>query len=418
MRDIIQTVKKHTNSIVSFFILINLMALSSFFVVFTNHIKYIDNQIDKNIIEYKEINNNRLCSIANCIRVADLNENKCYTPINGHLKIENFRNNEYSRITGALYITDTWHLTIYNKKANAHFAINVNSIMSDFIHMMFYFLPLSLLIYIYPLTKAIRVEKEENILKTAGSEALLANKSMINITENIHHELNTPLEVIDNKIEKIHRELGLFLEEEYSVTQNLKNIPLDRVQRNNRLEDLNQDFYFIKTSSEQIYAVLEKMKGFKHLRYSNGNKNLEDIIDGGFKIINISNTNFDYQIDERLKEYRIGTDKLKNADFLSIILNHIKNSLEANASKILILFNKESKGKLYIRFIDNGSGIPEKVQSKIFIPNFSTKSTDSGIRGNGMYLNKQILKNAGGNIHLISSSNRGTTLELEIPVKR
>ena len=158
------------------------------------------------------------------------------------------------------------------------------------------------------------------------------------------------------------------------------------------------------------------MKGFKHLRYSNGNKTLADIIDGGFKIINISNTNFDYEVDEKLMGYSLSST-LKNADLLSILLNHFKNSLEANASKIYVLFSSYKDGKINIRIIDNGLGIPEEARSKIFKANFSTKIGDSGVRGNGMYLNKHIMNTTGGDIKLIETSRKGTTIELSFQAK-
>ena len=122
-------------------------------------------------------------------------------------------------------------------------------------------------------------------------------------------------------------------------------------------------------------------------------KTIKNIIDGGFKIINISNTNFCYNVDNSINNYTLKSDTLKNADLLSIILNHIKNSLEADASNVIILFNSYVKGILRLRILDNGKGIPIKAQKSIFEQNFSTKNTDSGIRGNGMYLNKHILIN-------------------------
>jgi sensor histidine kinase regulating citrate/malate metabolism len=142
-----------------------------------------------------------------------------------------------------------------------------------------------------------------------------------------------------------------------------------------------------------------------------------DIVNGGFKIINISNSNFETTVDKRLNDFSLLSEGLKNADLLSILLNHFKNSLEADASKILVLFSSFDKGKLSIRIIDNGNGIPEEAQSKIFKANFSTKIGDSGIRGNGMYLNKHIISGVGGDIKLIGSSNRGTTIELTFPAK-
>ena len=421
IKDAIFIIKKHMKGIITFFITINLIAILSFGLVFDNHVNYIDDQMNKNIIEYSEIDREQLCSIANCNKVINIELKKAYiTDKKRHLRPIKFNKTKYISISNVLYISENYEIIIFNKKSNTYFIINTDTMLQNYFILMIIFIPLSLIIYIIPLILSIKEEKEEAILINAGSEALLANKSMINITENIHHELNTPLEVIDNKIEKIHSELSAFLLEEYEMTEHIKDIPEDRIQRNRRLVKLNEDFEFIKTSSEQIYAVLEKMKGFKHLRYSNGNKTLKDIIDGGFKIINISNTNFEYKVDQKLQNFRIGTEhshKLKNADLLSIILNHIKNSLEANASKIFILFAKFENDFIYIRIIDNGNGIPEKAQKNIFAANFSTKDSDNGIRGNGMYLNKQILLNAEGDIKLISSSNKGTTLELKIPAQ-
>ena len=416
LQDVLSVLKKHMKNIIVFFVLINIIAFSSFSIVFDSHVKYIDRQITNNIIEYGEIDREQLCKIVGCQKVIDLNKKKCLSPDKkGHLKVVKYEEVKFTELTEIFYLINSRLFTIYNKTSDLYFIMDIRDMFDDYKKMAMILIPLLLLIYLIPLYSSIKREKEESIILNAGSEALLANKSMINITENIHHELNTPLEVIDNKIEKIHGEFIKFLETEMYITDKICTIPEDRLARHDKLRKLNEDFDFIKTSSEQIYAVLEKMKGFKHLRYSNGNKTIKNIIDGGFKIINISNTNFEYKVDNKLKEYKIGTKDLKNADFLSIILNHLKNSLEANSSKIYILFGKFENGKLYMRIIDNGNGIPNNVKKKIFAPNFSTKNSDSGIRGNGMYLNKHILTQVGGNIELISSSEKGTTIELEIP---
>ena len=297
-------------------------------------------------------------------------------------------------------------------------------------------IPISLAIFIYPLFISIRNEKENGIRQNAGNEALLANKSMIMITENIHHELNTPLEIIDNKIEKIHKVIEDYLTNEYNFYQKHKDI-LDKSSiddpdnimsrkewENNqqreidaKLIKLTPDFDFIRTSSEQIYNILEKMKGFKHMRYSNGNKTVYDVFEGAFKIISISNSNYIHKIDESFKQYSIESANFRNADLLGIAINNIKNSIEANASKIFIVNAGFSNGLLKTRVIDNGGGIPPSATKHIFEPNFSTKSNDNSVRGNGMYLNKQIIKQGGGDTSVIETSKIGTTIELIIPTK-
>jgi len=396
--------RRHLRSIITYIVLINILGLLTFGIVFNNNIKYLNLQINNNISEYNEIDKEQLCNIVQCREVIDTKGGKIFKVDNKrHLRpFKNYKNN-FKQIYGDLYLDNFHNLCLYNNKTNLYFILNNKEIFDDYILLLSYFIPLSLIIFTLSLFGSIKKEREEAILLTAGNEALLANKSMINITENIHHELNTPLEVIDNKVEKIYRTIN--------------NLPSDRTELKKILKKLNEDFDFIKTGSEQIFTVLEKMKGFKHLRYSNGNKSLKDIINGGFKIINISNTNFKYKIDDILNNYIIGNSNIKNADFLSIILNHIKNSLEANSSKIYILFSGEKDGYIFIRIIDNGNGIPKEACKKIFQANFSTKKSDSGVRGNGMYLNKQIMLNGKGDIKLIETSNRGTTFELKIPVK-
>ncbi len=411
-----EIIKKHLKNILIFIAGIHIAVIISVGVVFTYHIDYIDRQMNNNIAEYQEIDREQLCKISECVRVAAIDLKQCYSPDNkGHLKVAKYRENEFTQLFNSLHITDTYHLTVFNEQSRSHYALDTDKLVSSAAYITNIFMPLAIIIFIIPLYFSIRNEQEELMVVQAGSEALLANKSMISITENIHHELNTPLEVIDNKIEKIHRIIADFLTAEYNNTKHLDFVPKDRQERNKSLLKLEEDFDFIRSSSEQIYAVLEKMKGFKHLRYSNGNKSIKNIIDGGFKIINMSNTNFDFKIDKKLTKFKIKSDTFKNAEFLSIILNHIKNSLEANASKIFIIYASNTEDFLTLRIVDNGNGIPKAVQKDIFKPNFSTKSTDSGIRGNGMYLNKHILGLGKGTINLISSTNKGTTIELTIP---
>ena len=250
-------------------------------------------------------------------------------------------------------------------------------------------------------------EKEAAIKSIAGKEALLANKSMIMLTENIHHELNTPMEVIENKLEGV-REM---------IMDCLKVMTKDETY-NERFKKLQVDFEYINQSAEQIYNILSRMKGFKQLRYSNGDRSIYDIVEGAFKVVSISTTKFDYKISDELKNYTLNSDSFKNADLLNILINHTKNSLEANSTKIYIVLCDISKGFMVFRMLDNGNGIKDEFVKSIFAPNFSTKTKgNSGVRGNGLYLNKSIIETGGGNLKLVETSKFGTTFELSVPVK-
>lgn len=260
------------------------------------------------------------------------------------------------------------------------------------------FLSVFTILFINILATSLKEEREDSLRLLMSNEAMLANKAMILITENIHHELNTPMEVIENKIDKIKE----------MVTPLLDADVLNK-------EEILEDFSLIEESSESVHNILYRMKGFKHIRYSNGNKTLYDILHGAFRVISVSESNFSYFIDKDFKRYRLGNVLLKNADLLNITINHIKNSLTACSTEIHIKNNGFDGEHVFMRIIDNGNGIPKTLQKSIFEANFSTKDVPGQISGNGLYLNKSILSSSDGDVRLIESSIYGTTFEIMLP---
>ena len=62
---------------------------------------------------------------------------------------------------------------------------------------------------------------------------------------------------------------------------------------------------------------------------------------------------------------------------------------------------------------DNGKGIPEDVQSKLFTPSFTTKSSGIGL---GLSIVKSIIESFGGRISFQTRVHHGTTFTIELPV--
>jgi signal transduction histidine kinase len=64
---------------------------------------------------------------------------------------------------------------------------------------------------------------------------------------------------------------------------------------------------------------------------------------------------------------------------------------------------------------DNGTGIPEALQKKIFQPFFTTKPTGQGT-GLGLSLSYDIIRAHGGELTLESEPGRGTTFLIQLPI--
>jgi two-component system, NtrC family, nitrogen regulation sensor histidine kinase NtrY len=99
-----------------------------------------------------------------------------------------------------------------------------------------------------------------------------------------------------------------------------------------------------------------------------------------------------------------------------LFTNLLQNALEAchNQDVCVISLSEELKDDyIQIRISDNGEGIPEQMQSKIFIPNFTTKSSGTGL---GLAMSKTIVEQARGRIWFETIEDEGTVFFVELPV--
>jgi nitrogen fixation/metabolism regulation signal transduction histidine kinase len=101
--------------------------------------------------------------------------------------------------------------------------------------------------------------------------------------------------------------------------------------------------------------------------------------------------------------------------FVRVFNNLIKNAIQAIPSdregKIEIRL-KTVEDRVQISVKDNGVGIEEAKQGKIFVPYFTTKSTGTGL---GLAMVKQIIENHRGTIDFQTEVSVGTTFLMNLP---
>ena len=67
-----------------------------------------------------------------------------------------------------------------------------------------------------------------------------------------------------------------------------------------------------------------------------------------------------------------------------------------------------------IRISDNGPGVPEAIQKRVFEPFFSTKEEGSGL---GLSIAARIVEEHGGTLELQSREGAGATFVISLPIK-
>lgn len=96
-------------------------------------------------------------------------------------------------------------------------------------------------------------------------------------------------------------------------------------------------------------------------------------------------------------------------------INLIRNSLEAMGAQEqghIILKSSSSNGRALMEISDNGPGIPEDIQSQVFIPFFTTKPGGTGI---GMSIVRKIIIMSGGSIGFRSIPGERTVFSIQLP---
>lgn len=102
---------------------------------------------------------------------------------------------------------------------------------------------------------------------------------------------------------------------------------------------------------------------------------------------------------------------------LRMFNNLIKNAIEASTnhskSKILIKISKDEEAQMIlVEFSDNGMGITSEARKKLFQPNFTTKSSGTGL---GLAFVKKAIEGMQGEITYKTALGRGTTFFIRIP---
>ena len=107
---------------------------------------------------------------------------------------------------------------------------------------------------------------------------------------------------------------------------------------------------------------------------------------------------------------------IADKDQLSRVFNNlIKNAIQAIPSTIegnIKVVITQDENNYLVEVKDNGSGISDDKKDKIFVPNFTTKSTGMGL---GLAMVKNIIENANGSIWFETKEDLGTSFFINFP---
>ena len=220
---------------------------------------------------------------------------------------------------------------------------------------------------------------EESAEKLANAEREGAWRTM---ARQIAHEINNPLTPMKLSVQKLQLKYGT---EQF-------------------------DAYFEKTTK----MLIAEIDNLAHIAqsFSTFAKQPEVVtteVDVAEKLSNV--ITLQRENDEQIPVRYVGPDSgvIVRADkeqISQVFVNIIRNALQASPTDIIVVLNAAfSDREVQISISDDGTGIPEEIQARIFRPNFTTKSNGNGL---GLAISKHIVEASGGRIEF-ETSPKGTT---------
>ncbi|PJZ84195.1 ATP-binding protein [Leptospira harrisiae] len=295
----------------------------------------------------------------------------------------------------------------------------------------------SILVYLNDLSKA-----KDTEIQLLQSEKLA---TIGQLAAGVAHEINNPMAFISSNLEtmkRYHKQVSNIVE---SVTMVLKKYQMDpavskiisdwdRFDLSNVLLDTSDMLEESIDGASRVVDIVRNIKSFAHVNKEESFVlcNLNDVITSA---INISHHNIKYDsvvefsFDKNLPDLPCHPQEIGQ-----VIINLLVNAGHAIEEKkkhgLFPDTQGEKPGKIEIKtswvssennqqfakiiIKDNGIGIPEDIQSRIFDPFFSTKETGEGT-GLGLSISMDIIRKHKGKIDLESVRCEGTTFSISLP---
>ncbi|MCB0420948.1 MAG: HAMP domain-containing protein [Bdellovibrionales bacterium] len=199
--------------------------------------------------------------------------------------------------------------------------------------------------------------------------------------------------------------------------ENLRQVT--EVHRHNQSE-LQKDLEFLLGESHRINRIVSSMRSLSVSHSEKREHSIHKLIDRSVVIMADLAEQQSIQFQVRL-EAQNDTCRVDEDEFVQSMTNLIRNAIQAIeeaqgvSGKLTITTGSDEK-RLYVDIEDNGVGMSEENQQKIFKNQFTTKSRDRGT-GLGLGITRRFLRGFGGDIELLSSRrNIGTRFRLFLPL--
>jgi len=231
---------------------------------------------------------------------------------------------------------------------------------------------------------------EESTRKLAQSERQSAWREM---ARQIAHEIKNPLTPMQLGIQNLELARSEHPEKVAGLTDRLLKTFAEQI---NRLNEIATSFSAFAKMPEPLNAIFP----------------INDLVSNVHELFRNEQPGFGMDLELPEESLFLFADRNQ---LMQVLNNLYKNAIQAipegREGKISTRCYRRD-GRVVVEIGDNGSGIPEEMREKVFVPNFTTKTSGSGL---GLALSKNFVESAGGRLYFETEPGKGTHFFIELP---
>ena len=365
---------------------------------------------------------------------------KTWSPVTTDTRTENYRDLPPGKYT--FKVSAKGYNNVWSKPASLSFTILPPWWKTNWAYLL-YFLLITGLIYGFVQYRSRWLKRENRLLEervnqrtaqlkktieeleTTQSQLIQSEKmaSLGELTAGIAHEIQNPMNFINNFSEVSHELLDEMMEE------------IDKGDMEEAREisnDIKQNLEKISHHGHRASSIVRGM--LEHSRNSSGQKEeiainvlADEYLRLAYHGLRAKDKSFNAKFETDFDE-SIGKIEIIPQDMGRVMLNLINNAFYAVTDRAdkekdesyqptVKVTTKKLKDQVKITVEDNGSGIPQEIKDKIFQPFFTTKPCGKGT-GLGLSLTYDIITQGhGGALELDSEVGKGTVFTIFLPFK-
>ena len=240
-------------------------------------------------------------------------------------------------------------------------------------------------------------EYNKMVAKLGHSAAMLAKSeregAWREMARQVAHEIKNPLTPMKLSIQYLQKAISNNQPNVKELSSSVANTLVEQIDHLSKIAADFSQFANIGNTQVELFDLHDVIGSLKDLFQPNQNVELVW-----------------YPVNESVM---VNADKTQmNRLFTNLFTNAVEACRENGICSIEVNERKEDD-KIIISVKDDGEGIPPEMQDRIFVPNFTTKSSGTGL---GLAMCKGIVEQAKGKIWFETGEGKGTTFFVELPI--